>query len=112
MSNEGGFVMAATKIAKNNNLVNKNKGRPKGSMNKTTKTAKEAIEYAFNSLGGSDAFVEWAKSDPDNAKAFYVSIYPKLLPLQVNAEVNATIHKRAEDLSDDALAAIAINQSK
>ena len=59
-------------------------GRAKGTLNKTTQTAKDAIALAADELGGADRLVEWAKSDPDNEKAFWVSIYPKLLPLQVN----------------------------
>jgi hypothetical protein len=61
-------------------------GRPKGSLNKTTMAAKEAIAYAFEGLGGADGLVTWIKSDEKNKSAFYTSIYPKLLPLQVSGE--------------------------
>lgn len=61
-------------------------GRKKGSRNKTTIVAKEAIALAADLLGGVDRLVEWAKEDPDNEKAFWVSMYPKLLPLQVAGE--------------------------
>jgi hypothetical protein len=30
-----------------------------------------------------DRLTAWAQENPDNEKAFWVSIYPKLLPLQV-----------------------------
>ena len=30
-----------------------------------------------------DRLVEWAKEDPQNEKAFWASVYPKLLPLTV-----------------------------
>lgn len=63
-------------------------GRPKGALNKTTMAAKEAIATAADRLGGVDRLVDWAREDPDNEKAFWTSIYPKLLPLQVNADVN------------------------
>ena len=63
-------------------------GRVKGSLNKTTQTAKDAIALAADNLGGANRLYEWAQSDPDNEKAFWVSIYPKLLPLQVNSELN------------------------
>ena len=66
----------------------KGAGRPKGSLNKTTASAKEAISIAADKLGGVDRLVEWAQSDPDNEKAFWVNIYPKLLPLQVNSDIN------------------------
>lgn len=40
----------------------------------------------FDKLGGVDAMVEWAARNDENRKAFYTSIYPKLLPLQVTGE--------------------------
>ena len=62
-------------------------GRIKGSLNKTTHTAKEAISLAAEMLGGVNRLVEWAKEAPENEKAFWSSVYPKLLPLQVNADL-------------------------
>lgn len=58
-------------------------GRPKGSQNKTTKAAKDAIADAAEKLGGTNRLVAWAKEDVLNERAFWSSIYPKLLPLQV-----------------------------
>lgn len=58
-------------------------GRVKGSLNKTTRTAKEAIAMAADKLGGVDRLVAWAQEDVLNERAFWASIYPKLLPLQV-----------------------------
>lgn len=63
-----------------------NPGKPKGAVSKTTKLAKEAIALAAEKLGGADRLVEWAKEDPLNERAFWSSIYPKLLPLQVTGE--------------------------
>lgn len=73
-------------IEKQNNLTRKGAGRPKGSPNKSTKAAKDAIADAAESLGGSARLVAWAKEDPLNERAFWSSIYPKLLPLQVSGE--------------------------
>ena len=53
---------------------------------KTTLAAKEAIQFAAEGLGGAKRLVEWAKEDPLNEKAFWTTIYPKLLPLQVTGE--------------------------
>lgn len=61
-------------------------GRPKGVPNKTTAAAKDAIAAAAEKLGGVERLVEWAKEDPLNERAFWSSIYPKLLPLQVSGE--------------------------
>jgi hypothetical protein len=65
------------------NRGNAGKGRPKGSKNKTTQVAKEAIAEAAAELGGSDRLVEWVRLDPLNERVFWGTIYPKLLPLQV-----------------------------
>jgi hypothetical protein len=62
------------------------RGRPKGSLNKTTATAKEAIALAAEGLGGTDRLIAWAKEDARNEHAFWATIYPKLLPLQVSGE--------------------------
>ena len=71
-------------------------GRPKGSPNKTTAAAKAVIEEAASGLGGADRLLEWAKEDPKNEHAFWSSIYPKLLPLQVSGDADnplQVIHK-------------------
>ena len=70
-------------------------GRSKGTPNKATATAKAAIEAVFTGLGDATALEQWARSDPDNLKAFYVSIWPKVLPLQVNGpgDDGAHLHK-------------------
>ncbi len=56
-------------------------GRTKGTLNKTTVIAKEAIEMAFNGIGGPAAFTAWAS---ENQGDFYRMIFPKLLPVQLN----------------------------
>jgi hypothetical protein len=72
------------KIAKNKNLEGVARGRPKGSPNKTTSIAKEAIAKAADELGGADRLIEWIKEEPINERIFWKDIYTKLLPLQVN----------------------------
>jgi hypothetical protein len=79
------------KIAKNNNLEGIAKGRPKGSVNKVAKIAKDAIAEAAEMLGGVDRLVEWVKEDTGNEKVFWGTIYPKLLPLQVNADIEGAV---------------------
>ena len=68
---------------KPDNLTRKGLGRPKGSVNKTTAAAKDMIAQAAERLGGVDRTVAWAQSDPENEKAFWVSMFPRLLPVQV-----------------------------
>lgn len=60
-----------------------NPGKPKGATNKTTKTAKEAIALAAEGLGGVNRLITWAQEDPQNERAFWASIYPKLIPVQI-----------------------------
>ena len=61
----------------------KSRGRPKGSVNKVGREAKEVIAAAAEGLGGLERMITWAKSDPKNESAFWTSVYPKLLPLTV-----------------------------
>lgn len=61
-------------------------GRPKGIPNKMTMSVKAAIEAAAEGLGGSVRMIAWAQEDPLNERAFWSTIYPKLLPLQVSGE--------------------------
>ena len=72
------------------NLTNSGKGRPKGSQNKSTVAAKEAIALAAQGLGGTDRLIAWAQEDPLNERAFWSSIYPKLIPLDVTASITVS----------------------
>jgi hypothetical protein len=84
------------------NRGNAGKGRPKGSPNKTTTIAKEAIALAADKLGGVERLVAWAKEDEKNEHSFWSSIYPRLLPLQVNADLAGSIvHTVAHKIIDD-----------
>lgn len=67
-------------------------GRPKGVPNKTTQTAKEAIAMAAEGLGGTKRLIAWAKEDPLNERAFWSSIYTKLLPLQLDGKVGLSVN--------------------
>jgi hypothetical protein len=73
------------------NRGNAGKGRPKGSKNKTTLIAKEAIAAAAERLGGTDRLVAWAKEDEKNEHTFWGTIYPKLLPLQLGGDPDSPI---------------------
>ena len=61
-------------------------GRQKGTPNRTTQAAKDAIAAVADGLGGSDRMLAWAKSNPENERIFWSNIYPKLLPLQVSGD--------------------------
>lgn len=68
------------------NLTRKGRGRPKGSVNKVTAAAKDAIAQAAAELGGHQRIVAWAKEDAKNESAFWSTIYPKLIPVQLSGE--------------------------
>jgi len=73
------------------NLTQRGRGRPKGSANKVGKEAKEIIAAAAEGLGGLDRLVSWAKEEPANERAFWATIYPKLLPLTVAGDPDAPL---------------------
>ena len=73
-------------MATDENLTNRGRGRPKGSKNKVSAEAKAVIAEAAEGLGGAKRLLEWAQSDPQNEKAFWATIYPKLLPLTVSGD--------------------------
>ena len=58
-------------------------GRVKGTPNKLGVLARDAIAETGERLGGVDRMVEWVKEDPANERVFWSSMYPRLLPVQV-----------------------------
>jgi hypothetical protein len=58
-------------------------GRVKGTPNKLSTGAKEVIAQVAKNIGGVSRMTKWVREDPLNERAFWSSIYPKLLPLQV-----------------------------
>lgn len=75
------------------NLTRKGRGRPKGSKNKVGAEAKEVIAQAAADLGGAKRLLAWAKAEPANERAFWSTIYPKLLPLTVGGPGEDGEHK-------------------
>lgn len=65
---------------------NAGKGRPKGSVNKTTKAFKEAVLKVYQDIGGDEFFAEWAKENPTE---FY-KICSRLIPQEGTLNVDVT----------------------
>lgn len=74
------------------NLTRKGRGRPKGSPNKVSKAAKDMIAEAAEKLGGIERLVKWAEEDAKNESAFWSSIYPKLIPVQLSGDPENPLH--------------------
>jgi hypothetical protein len=55
-------------------------GRGKGTLNKSTASAKEAFTLAFKGLGGYEALTKWAR---DNETEFF-KLYARLIPAEVH----------------------------
>lgn len=69
-------------------------GRQKGTTNKINAAAKDAIAIAADKLGGHERLVAWAKEDPLNERAFWTTIYPKLIPIQLSGDPeNPLVHR-------------------
>lgn len=60
-------------------------GRKAGTPNRQTVAVKEALEAAFDELGGIDGLVKWAWSD----RGEFYRQWAKMLPKDIN--VNATV---------------------
>ena len=53
-------------------------GRQAGTPNKTTKSAREAFQFAFDALGGWAALSTWAKANPTE----FFKLYARLIPVE------------------------------
>ena len=63
-------------------------GSRKGKPNKTTAQVKEAIQLVYREMGGDEAFLIWARANPD---IFYEKIFIKLLPNEIKASVDLNV---------------------
>lgn len=70
------------------------KGRPQGSLNKTTQLLKDAILKAATDAGDGDMAVYLERQARDNPGPF-MALLGKVLPLQVNANVTNMSHEAA-----------------
>jgi hypothetical protein len=58
-------------------------GRQKGALNKTTRTIKEAIEAAFQGVGGAEYLMQQAQQNPQA----FLTLLGKIIPAQVQADL-------------------------
>jgi hypothetical protein len=75
-------------------MANGHGGKRKGAGGKAgvprtkTKQAYEAIELAFEGIGGVKALTDWAR---ENQSDFYKTIFPKIIPVQLTGEAGGPI---------------------
>lgn len=69
-------------------------GRTKGTPNKSTAAVKDALQAAFEGIGGIEQLTTWAKADPGE---FY-KLWAKMLPQEINSKVES--HNRTALISD------------
>lgn len=70
----------ATAKPKNSGQFGKgNPGKPKGAVNHLTKSVKEALEIAFEGVGGVEKLTEWATANPNE----FFKLWIKLLPTKI-----------------------------
>ncbi|AGF74963.1 hypothetical protein BAnh1_10950 [Bartonella australis AUST/NH1] len=76
-------------MTKENRLSSRGRGRPKGSLNKTTKLLKDALIAAAEQAGshyGHDGLVSYLQYHAINNPVPFFSLLAKVLPLQVTGE--------------------------
>ena len=61
-------------------MASAKRGRPKGSRNKVTNEAKQAVLMAFDAIGGFRRLAEWIRADTAHETLFWTKIFPLLLP--------------------------------
>lgn len=61
-----------------------NKGKQKGTKNKRTVEVAEALQAAFDGIGGVEALINYGKSDTDG---FY-KLWVKMLPQSIKADIS------------------------
>lgn len=72
------------------------KGRPKGAVNKITKTIREAIEVSFIKVGGADYLTKMADEQP----VAYMSLLAKILPQQMELSGSVNLGAALDALGD------------
>ena len=76
-------------------------GRPKGIPNKTTQSVKEAIERAFEKLGGMDYLVHVGQTDPRT----FCALLSRLLPTKLTNADGSPLLAALTELTDAQLEA-------
>ena len=71
-------------------------GRPKGAVNKITRSAREAFQFAFDELGGAEALKAWAVANPTD----FFKLYSRLIPMEMTGPEGGGLVIQIVKLSD------------
>lgn len=66
----------------------KSGGRLRGTPNRLTGAFREAVLHVYNSLGGHNAFLEWARENPSE----YYRIAARLIPVELRSGEDRVIN--------------------
>jgi hypothetical protein len=76
----------------------KTAGRKVGVPNIHSRSVRESILEAYRRIGSVDRLIEWIKESPVNEYAWWTTLWPRLLPLQVHGEVDVNVRLSPEEL--------------
>lgn len=95
MSDQADEAVAAEEPKLGPNTGNAGKGRPKGSVNKTTALLKDAILMAAQKAGanenGEDGLVYYLQTQATNNPGPFMALLGKVLPMTVAGDPNAPL---------------------
>ena len=86
-------------------------GRQKGTPNKVTKTIRDAVMQAFDEVGGPAYLVELARGTQSDRAAF-TSLLNKVLPTQINANVEGGIQVQLSWLGARSIGTVTAQQAE
>ncbi len=73
-------------------------GRKAGTPNRLSGRVKEDIERTAIELGGWERLLAWVKEDPLNERAFWTTMYTKLLPVQHTGEGGGPVQQEITEI--------------
>lgn len=97
--------MTDSKLLKNTGKrlpPNAGRGRKKGVPNRITKTVKEAIETAFEGVGGEEYLMEQARANPQG----FMALLGKLLPSGASVNVGVQINQDGRESFESILSKV------
>ena len=73
-------------------------GRPAGAANRLPTQAKEIVLKAVDLMGGAERLAAWAFESPENERALWLEVLPRLLPKVVDASLDVDTGPRTKQV--------------